>query len=46
MSAPTANNPDEAHHARSIIDDNGEFKKVFDEWYFQTDGSNLLRVLG
>ena len=36
---------DESQHVRIEINAAGEYEKQFREWYFQTDGSNLLEVL-
>jgi hypothetical protein len=36
---------DDVKGTRVIINANGAFERKFGEWYFQTDGSNLLEVL-
>lgn len=45
MSCPQKKDADEARHVRVVINSAGEFEPIFNEWYFQTDGSNLLKVL-
>jgi hypothetical protein len=35
----------EARNIRSAINADGVYEPMFNEWYFQTDGSNLLQVL-
>jgi hypothetical protein len=46
MSCPDpAKDKDDTKGTRMVINHKGAFERKFQEWYFQTDGSNLLKVL-
>lgn len=46
MSCPNPEkDKDDNKGTRYFINERGAFERKFGEWYFQTDGSNLLEVL-